>query len=79
MVSISDPGGTGKSQVIHAVQHWYKTLGRSDEIVVTATTGAAASNIGGSIIYSAANLPVKGRRISKKKKDQTEKLWRTRK
>jgi PIF1-like helicase len=77
-MAVLGEGGTGKSLLICAVRQWYASLGRSDEIVITATTGAAADNIGSSTIHSAAAIPVKGQRIFNKKREM-EVLWKTRK
>lgn len=45
-------GGTGKSAVISAIRDYFITIMRENEIVVSATTGGAADNIGGSTIHS---------------------------
>ena len=55
-------GGTGKSQLIKAIQAWFRMRHRSEELVVTATTGTAAFNIKGVTVHSAANLPIAGRK-----------------
>jgi len=66
-------GGTGKSQLIKAIQEWFRMRHRSEELVVTATTGTAAFNIKGVTVHSAANLPIgKGKRTIGVNK---EKLW----
>ena len=57
-LAIIGEGGTGKSRVIDALRSWFLKLGRSDELVVTATAGAAASNIKGSTLHRAASLSV---------------------
>jgi len=45
-------GGTGKSEVIQAVEDAFEALGHSDKLLVSATTGVAAQLIGGSTIDS---------------------------
>ena len=46
-MGIFGEGGTGKSTLIDAVRAWFKFCGREQELIVTATTGAAASKING--------------------------------
>jgi chromosomal replication initiation ATPase DnaA len=50
-------GGTGKSYLIHAIQNLLQL-----RCAVTATTGKASSNIGGTTIHSLLKLPVGPRR-----------------
>ena len=57
-------GGTGKSRVIGAIRNFFKAILREDEIVVSATTGVAADNIGGSTIHSLLALRSSRSRIS---------------
>jgi hypothetical protein len=64
-LAILGEGGTGKSRIIEAWRFWYDMIGKSEEFVVTATTGAAASNIGGVTVHSAVGLPVKGPKFKK--------------
>jgi AAA domain len=49
---LSGSGGTGKSQVIHAIQQIFEQAGCNDMLVVSATTGCAANLIEGSTIDS---------------------------
>jgi hypothetical protein len=54
--------GTGKNRAIHAIEILRSgtnltSFGRADEVALIATTGAAASNIGGSTTHSAALFP----------------------
>jgi hypothetical protein len=49
---LSGSGGTGKSQVIHAIQTIFEQAGCNDMLVVSATTGCAANLIEGSTIDS---------------------------
>jgi len=51
-------GGTGKSCLIGAICAWFALLNRQNELMVTATTGTAAFNVGGITLHSAANLPI---------------------
>ena len=57
-------GGTGKSRVISAIRDFFITIMRENEIVVSATTGVAADNIGGSTIHSLLALRSSRTRIS---------------
>ena len=60
-ILLSGPGGTGKSHVIHLIQrdmsHFFKHTVKSDDdqpiVLITAPTGSAAFQIGGSAIHSA--------------------------
>ena len=55
---LSGPGGAGKSQVFDALRTFYAALGDSDLLKITAPTGLAACNVGGSTIHSEASLCV---------------------
>jgi hypothetical protein len=59
--------------VINAIRKWFKVRGMSDELLVTATTGAAAVKIGGCTLHSAIGLSNDGkcRKVGKKSMD----LW----
>ncbi|VDI08682.1 ATP-dependent DNA helicase PIF1 [Mytilus galloprovincialis] len=66
-IFLSGGAGTGKSRLIKAIYHQVsRTLQTSGQdpdhpcIKLTAPTGCAAFNIGGSTIHSALKLPVKG-------------------
>jgi hypothetical protein len=52
-LSVTGPGGTGKSHVIRAVREWYSAMGLGHVHKATAHTGSAAFLIGGSTIHSA--------------------------
>ena len=60
-IFLSGPGGTGKSHVVHLIQrdmsHFFKHTVKPDEdqpiVFITAPTGSAAFQIGGSTINSA--------------------------
>ena len=59
-ISLSGPGGTGKSHVVHLIQrdmsHFFKHTVKPDDdqpiVLITAPTGSAAFQIGGSAIHS---------------------------
>lgn len=50
-------GGVGKTYVINAIDDLYTHYGMRSALAKTATTGVAASNIGGSTLHSWAGLP----------------------
>ncbi len=54
---IGGVGGTGKSYVIQAILRLFSLIGRRNEILVSAPTGAAAVLIGGYTIHSLLLLP----------------------
>ena len=64
---------TGKSRVIDAIHKWFEMRGTLDELLITATTGVAATKIGGQTLYSAIGLRKDGKvsAVSKKVMD----LW----
>ena len=83
-MGIFGEGGTGKSTLIDAVRAWFKFCRREEELIVTATTGAAASKINGTTVHSATGIPFskkKGRRdeedvqVTKKMKDWTDRNY----
>ena len=59
-IFLSDPGGTGKRHVVHLIQrdmsHFFKHTVKPDDdqsvVLITAPTGSAAFQIGGSTIHS---------------------------
>jgi ATP-dependent DNA helicase PIF1 len=53
-------GGTGKSHLINAVRALFTGLGRKEELIVSAPTGAAGVLIDGTTIHSLTSLPQKG-------------------
>ena len=57
LMYIAGVGGTGKTHVIRAILRLFELLGRSQEIMVGAPTGAAALNIGGYTVHSLMMLP----------------------
>ena len=60
-IFLSGPGGTGKSHVVHLIQrdilYFFKHTVKPDDdqpiVLITAPTGSAAFQIGGSTIHSA--------------------------
>jgi hypothetical protein len=58
LMLILGEGGTGKSEVIRAISETFKEWRASALLAKTATTGVAASPIGGSTVHSWAALPI---------------------
>ena len=58
LMGIFGEGGTGKSRLIEAIRAWFAALYRSNELIVTATTGTAAFNVKGRTLHSAVGIPV---------------------
>jgi hypothetical protein len=56
LLCVAGEGGTGKTQVIKAVELGYELLERKDEILLLAPTGAAAYNIGGRTIHNGLSI-----------------------
>jgi hypothetical protein len=80
LIGLFGEGGTGKSRLVNALRAWFSTNNRSNELIVTATTGSAAFNIRRSTLHSAANLTVNKRGHSRKRKMTQKKAvgWRDR-
>ena len=83
-MGIFGEGGTGKSRLIDAVRAWFKFCRREQELVITATTGAAASKINGSTAHSATGIPFErktgrkgeeGVHVKSKTKDWTDRNY----
>jgi hypothetical protein len=56
LLYVAGEGGVGKSRVIKAIELGYTILQRSNEVMLTASTGAAADGIDGHTIHSAISL-----------------------
>ena len=75
-----EEGGTGKSRLIEAIPVWFAALSRSNELIVTATTGTAAFNVKGRTLHSAVGIPVEngdGMRLTTMS-DKKAKEWQDR-
>ncbi|KAF8351777.1 hypothetical protein F5887DRAFT_867448, partial [Amanita rubescens] len=55
---LSGSAGSGKSQVIRALQDFFAMKSESRRLRLTAYTGIAASNINGVTLHSALNLNI---------------------
>lgn len=71
LMYVGGVGGTGKSHLLKAVLRVLSLLGRSDEALVAAPTGAAAILIGGYTIHSLTMLPGKNFDV-----EQLVSVWR---
>lgn len=61
LLYIRGEGGVGKSRVVHAIELGCTILSRDSDLVITAPTGAAADNIGGSTIHTTLAIGVRNR------------------
>jgi hypothetical protein len=56
LLCITGEGGTGKTQIPRAIEAALEVLGRKHEIILTAPTGAAADNLGGSTYHTSLGI-----------------------
>src|SRR5205814_4045431 len=77
LMGIFGEAGTGKTQVIKAVQAWFTRLNRSNELLVTATTGTAAINIDGRTVHNATGIAIEMGDITRTSRvtDKMQNLW----
>jgi hypothetical protein len=78
LMGVFGAGGTGKSTLIEALQVWFKQNHREKELIVSATTGSAAVNIGGTTVHTGVLIPIEkgdGKRMGKLKENQI-KAWK---
>ena len=75
LMYIAGVGGTGKTHVVRAILRLFELLGRSEEILVGAPTGAAALNIDGYTIHSLTMVPT-GKGNGKSKMTELKNIWR---
>jgi ATP-dependent DNA helicase PIF1 len=55
-IFLTGAAGTGKSHILTILQEIFKRIGHTDKVAITASTGVAACNIGGSTIHSWAGV-----------------------
>ncbi|CEJ61920.1 hypothetical protein PMG11_10436 [Penicillium brasilianum] len=58
LLYIGGEGGTGKSQIVKAIVAGMSLIGRKDEVVLMAPTGAAADNIGGNTYHTSLGISI---------------------
>jgi hypothetical protein len=58
LMGVFSEAGTGKSTVIEAMREWFKGQRREEELIITATTGAAASHISAVTLHSATGISI---------------------
>ena len=77
LMGIFGEAGTGKTQVIKAVQAWFTRLNRANELLVTATTGTAAINIDGRTVHNATGIAIEMGDVTRTSKvtDKMQNLW----
>ena len=56
IISLTGEGGTGKSQVIKAIEYFFENNAASHKILLSGSTGVAASEINGNTIHKLAGL-----------------------
>ncbi|KAJ7475396.1 hypothetical protein B0H11DRAFT_1917799 [Mycena galericulata] len=61
LMIVRGEGGTGKTVLLNALAHTFEFLGAADALAKTATTGVAASLVGGQTLHSWAGLRVRDR------------------
>ena len=75
-MGIFGEGGTGKSQLIMAIRAWFCHLGKSESLVITATTGIAAFKINGTTVHSGVGIHVeKGDHGGQKVTEERRTAW----
>jgi hypothetical protein len=76
-MGIFGEGGTGKSRSIMAIRAWFCHLGRSESLVITATTGIAAFKINGTTLsHSGVRIRVeKGDHGGQKVTEEQRTVW----
>jgi Helitron helicase-like domain at N-terminus/PIF1-like helicase len=74
LVYIGGEGGTGKSQIVRAVVAAMILLGRLEEIILMAPTGAAADNIDGNTYHTSLGISI-GNRSSRAASQRIQRLW----
>jgi hypothetical protein len=58
LLYVGGEGGTGKSQIIKASEAGMRHIGRRDEVILMAPTGAAADNIGGNTYHTTLGISI---------------------
>jgi hypothetical protein len=68
-MGIFSEGGTGRSRMIDAIRSWFKFCRRDQELIVTATTGSAASKISGTTAHNATAIPFDRKKDTRDEED----------
>jgi hypothetical protein len=58
LLYVGGEGGTGKSQIIKAIDAGMNLIGRKHEVILMAPTGAAADNIGGNTYHTSLGISI---------------------
>ncbi|KAI3286470.1 hypothetical protein DTO002I6_8141 [Penicillium roqueforti] len=58
LLYVGGEGGTGKSQIVKAIEAGMSPLGRKHEVILMAPTGAAADNIGGNTYHTSLGISI---------------------
>lgn len=64
LLYVRGEGGIGKTRVVKAIELGFALLNRREELIITAPTEAAASNIGSSTIHIAMSIDTPGQKTS---------------
>jgi PIF1-like helicase len=77
LMGVFGEAGTGKTQVIKAVQAWFTRLNRSNELLLTATTGTAAINIDGRTVHNATGIAIEMGDVTRTSRvtEKMQNLW----
>ncbi|OKO94694.1 ATP-dependent DNA helicase pfh1 [Penicillium subrubescens] len=58
LLYVGGEGGTGKSQIVKAIEAGMSLVGRKHEVILMAPTGAAADNIGGNTYHTSLGISI---------------------
>lgn len=56
LLYVRGEGGVEKKRVVKVIKLKFALLDRQEELIITAPTGAAVSNIGGSTVHAAMSI-----------------------
>lgn len=74
LLYVGGEGGTGKSQIVKAIVAGMNLVGRKDEVILMAPTGAAADNIGGNTYHTSLGISIDRSRKTGMK-SRVRRLW----
>lgn len=74
LLYVGGEGGTGKSQIVKAIEAGMNLVGRKHEVILMAPTGAAADNIGGNTYHTSLGISINRSRASAMS-SRVRRLW----
>lgn len=74
LLYVGGEGGTGKSQIIKAIEAGMSLIGRKREVILMAPTGAAADNIGGNTYHTSPGISIDRSRVTAMS-SRVRRLW----